>query len=63
MSISEYFIVADVQSASLRIIIDKVALESYTKTADSEKGFEYAPPLKRYTLMIWMSDADSTAIF
>ena len=63
MSLTEYFIVADARSASLRIMVDKVALTSCTTAAAFEKGFEDALPLKRDTLMMWMSDADGIAIF
>ena len=63
MSLLEYFIVAEARSASLRIMVDKVAIASCTTAAAFEKGFEDALSLKKDTLMMWMSDADGTAIF
>ena len=63
MLLSAYFIVADTWTSSLRTIIDKVALTYCTTAFDFEKGFEDIYPLKRDTLMIWMADADGTAMF
>ena len=63
MSLSEYLFVAEARSASLQIMVDKLALTSCTTAADFKKGFEDALSLKKDTLMMWMSDADGTATF
>ena len=52
MSLSEYFIVDDARTASLRMIIDKLALTSFTTEVDFENYFKDTPPLKRGTLMM-----------
>ena len=63
MSLSAYFIVADEHTVSLQIIIDKVALSYYKTAVAFEKGFNDTYQLKSDVLMMWMADADGTAVF
>ena len=63
MLLSSYFIVADSQTASLQIMLNNIALTSCTTAVDFETVFDDTHPFKRDTLMIFISDADGTAIF
>ena len=63
MLLSSFFVVSDAQTAPLQIILDKVALTSYTTEVSFENGFKDTSPSKKYTLMMLMADADDTPMF